>query len=352
MIPLTGILTSLSDVIGCPGVFNAEQDMNVMPRNTVFSPSSPGRVVVMDTPPPIPKVFVKLLTLSMVRPATLDQDAVLKKICMVYPGVTIDQEKVNRFKQVCGYDRNKSNVPAAFIQSLFIGMMSQFISSSFFPINPMGLIQTGQSFELIQPVSPGQKLDLYCRILDMTRKEKGIASRFLMEAALACDNPENKAFAASDEKELVWQGIATYLTRSTPNPPPPKKKQPPQDTHLPVKETIEVPVNTGRRYARVSRDFNPHHLYTWTALPMGFKHPIAHGIWSMARAGASLEKAAGYPTLTGMDGAFKLPIFMPARITLGYSFSGTHALFELRDKAKGLPHLKGSFRFSPTKIGA
>lgn len=342
-------MTSLPDVIGCPGVFNVEQDMNVMPQNTVFSPSGPARVVVMNTPPPIPKVFAKLIALSLIRPTLPGRDTVLEKICMVYPGVTIDPEKVNRFKQVCGYDLNKSNVPAAFVQSLFIGMMSQFISSSFFPINPMGLIQTGQSFELIQTVSPGVKLDLYCRMLDMTRTEKGIVSRFLMEATVADNHPEKNAVAATDEKALVWQGIATYLTRSKSKKSKGKKQQR-QDTPLPVKEVIAVPGNTGRRYARVSRDFNPHHLYTWAARPMGFKHPIAHGIWSMARAGASLEKAAGYPALTGMEGALKRPIFMPARITLGYTFSGSDARFELRDNAQGIPHLKGSFRFSPTKM--
>nr|WP_320191277.1 MaoC/PaaZ C-terminal domain-containing protein [uncultured Desulfobacter sp.] len=320
-----------------------------MPLNTVFLPAGRDRVVVMDTPLPIPKVFMKLISLSMVRPTTLAKDAVLKKICMVYPGVAIDIDRVNRFKQVCGYDTNRSGVPAAYIQSLFISIMSRFISSSYFPISPMGLIQTGQSFELTQAVSPGLKLDLYCRILDMTRTEKGIVSRFLMEAAVAGDHAEKKAFAQSDEKELVWHGIATYLTRSNARKPK-GKNQPSRDIHLPAKEIIDVSANTGRRYAAVSRDFNPHHLYTWTALPMGFKQPIAHGIWSMARAGASLEKAAGYPALTGMDGNLKLPIFMPARITLGYTFSGTNARFELRDKAQGVPHLKGSFRFSPTKI--
>lgn len=318
-----------------------------MPQDTVFFPSGRGRVVVMNAPPSIPGLFAKLICLSMVRPISPAPDTVLEKACVVYPNVTIDPDTVNRFKQVCGYDMGRSDVPAAFIQSLFIGMMSRFISSSFFPVSPMGLIQTGQSFDLIQPVAPNLKLDLYCRILDMTRTEKGIISRFLMEAAGAGDNPATRAFSKTKGKELVWQGIATYLTRSK-TCGPKGKKQPSQDTPLPVKEIIEVPGNTGRRYAAVSRDVNPHHLYTWTARPMGFKYPIAHGIWSMARAGASLEKAAGYPKLTGMDGSLKLPIFMPARITLGYAFSGTDALFELRDKAKGVPHLKGSFRFSLT----
>lgn len=331
-----------------PGIFNREQDINIMPQETVFHPSGRSRVVIMNAPPSIPGLFAKLIRLSMIRPITPAPDTVLENACVVHPNVTINPDNVNSFKQVCGYGMGRSGVPAAFIQSLFIGMMSRFISSPFFPISPMGLIQTAQSFDLIQPVSKGQKLDLFCRILDMTRTSKGIISRFLMEGAVAGDRPEARAFG-EDEKELVWQGIATYLTRSKTRGPK-GKRQPPQDTPLPVKEIIEVPENTGRRYAAVSRDLNPHHLYTWTARPMGFKQPIAHGIWSMARAGASLEKAAGYPKLTGMDGSLKLPIFMPARITLGYTFSETEGLFELRDKTKGAPHLKGRFRFSSTGI--
>lgn len=336
-----------------PGNFNAKQDMNIMPLDTVldtvFLPSGQGRVIVMNAPPSIPGLFVRLISLSMVRPGAPAPDTILENACVVYPGVTVDPDRVSRFRQICGYDMDRSHVPASFIQSLFIPMMSRYISSSFFPISPMGLIQTAQSFELVQPVEPGFKLDLYCRILDMTRTEKGIISRFLMEAALAGGDPATRAFDEAKEKDLVWQGIATYLTRSGTRGPK-EKKQPPRDTPLSVQELIEVPGNTGRRYAAVSRDVNPHHLYTWTARPLGFKQPIAHGIWSMARAGASLEKAAGYPELTVMAGYLKLPIFMPARITLGYAFSGTDASFELRDQATGVPHLKGSFHFSSPAI--
>lgn len=332
-----------------PEIFNAQQDEKIMTQDAVFLPSGREQIIVMKTPPSIPKLFTEMIRLSMIRPITTAPDMVLEKSSVVYPNVIIEPEKVGEFKKMCGYAMGRSDIPAPFIQSLFIGMMSRFISSSFFPISPMGLIQTGQSFDLIRPAAPGMKLDLYCRIVDMTRTAKGIISRFFMEAAPAGNDPEAKAFSEPEEKEPVWQGIATYLTRSKTRKAKGKKPSH-QEPPLPVREIIDVPGNTGRRYAAVSGDFNPHHLHTWTARPMGFKHPIAHGIWSMARAGASLEKAAGHPTLTSMDGEFKLPIFMPGRITLGYTFSETNARFELRDKAKGVPHLKGSFRFSPTKI--
>ena len=50
-----------------------------------------------------------------------------------------------------------------------------------------------------------------------------------------------------------------------------------------VKE-IFVPEDTGIQYAKLSGDWNPIHLIKITAWPMGFKAPIAHGMWTLPRA--------------------------------------------------------------------
>ena len=39
----------------------------------------------------------------------------------------------------------------------------------------------------------------------------------------------------------------------------------------------ELPAGAGRRYARVSGDYNPIHLWALTARPFGFRAPILHG---------------------------------------------------------------------------
>ena len=51
----------------------------------------------------------------------------------------------------------------------------------------------------------------------------------------------------------------------------------------------KLPSNLGRQYASVSGDRNPIHLYDVTALPLGFRHHIAHGMWSKARCLAELS---------------------------------------------------------------
>ncbi len=299
----------------------------------IFTPQGPLTLIPMSKMPGIPGLFAKLICLSMVRPSHLTDDTVLTNTGLVYRSFKIDTEKLNRFKRVCGYEADNDvipEVPAAFIQTLFIGVISKFIGASHFPINPMGLIQVGQSFDLKCPLSPEVPLDLYCRLLDMTQTERGIHTRFLMEA---------KA-----EEHLVWEGVATYFTRAK-NPPPKEKKDREQEIPMPVQETISVPENIGRQYAVVSGDYNPHHLYGWTAKFIGFKRAIAHGMWSLARVCASLEKEFGYPETFKMEGALKLPIFLPGTVTLGVDTQDDRTDFELRDHKKGVPHLKGNFRF-------
>lgn len=298
----------------------------------IHAPQGPETEIPVTSFPGVPGLFSKMIALSLIRPGHLEPGTVLSNPVFVYKNFKMDPAMVRQFKAVCGYgpDSPDSLVPAPCIQPLFIGVISRFISSSHFPINPMGLIQVGQSFSLKRPVAVDESLDLHCRLMDMTQSPKGIHTRFELSAWTG--------------PELVWQGMATYFTRA--KHPPEKEKTPhEQETPLTVRETITVPADIGRRYAAVSRDYNPHHLYPWTAKLIGFKRAIAHGIWSLARTCASLETAFGYPDTLEMEGALKLPIFLPGTITLGFEAQENHVRFELRDRDKGLPHLKGSFRF-------
>jgi len=43
-------------------------------------------------------------------------------------------------------------------------------------------------------------------------------------------------------------------------------------------EEIGVESDTGIKYARITGDWNPHHLYPWTASLLGYRKPIAHGM--------------------------------------------------------------------------
>jgi acyl dehydratase len=281
--------------------------------------------------PVMPAMFFKLLISAMGKQTRIPDHGRVAKGQLCLPNVTPDPIRVQQYRRVCGFVHAPEDptVPPGYLQTLFIGLLARYITSDFFPINPMGLIQTGQQFESRCPVLTRDSLDLFCTLQDMTRTAKGISTRFLLQVYR--------------DKNPVWQGIATYLTRS---PGSKRTSKTVQDTPLPAKMTLAVPPGTGRRYARVSGDYNPHHLSDVTARLIGFNQAMVHGMWSLARTLACLEKAMPLVPPFSVDAAFKLPVFMPATLQLGYKqvvhgHKTRRIVFDLRDAATFRPHLKG-----------
>ena len=132
----------------------------------------------------------------------------------------------------------------------------------------------------------------------------------------------------------VWRGVSTYLHRASGSGsglarPPCRRVAPP-----PASATWHVPARVGTDYARVSGDHNPIHTSRLGARLLGFRRPIAHGMWSKARCLAALE--GRLPDAYTVDVAFKRPILLPATV----AFSATPAeSFALHDPKTGAPHL-------------
>jgi hypothetical protein len=282
--------------------------------------------------PMMPAMFCRLLMSGFTKPSRLTGLDRVTKARLYLPGIPVDEERVLRYRRVCGYSQapDAPFVPPGFLQTLFIGLLARYITSDFFPINAMGLIQTAQQFESRSPVRINDFLDLSCTLDDMTLTAKGISTRFLLETYR--------------ENQVVWQGISTYLTRTrSPENRPGKTLQ---DRPLPTLMTIDVPSGTGRKYARVSGDYNPHHLSNVTARIIGFRQAMAHGMWSLARTLACLEPVMTFTERYSVDAAFKLPVYMPATLTVGkkavITGDGRHRIFfDLRDAGTCKPHLKG-----------
>jgi acyl dehydratase len=75
---------------------------------------------------------------------------------------------------------------------------------------------------------------------------------------------------------------------------------------------------SGREYAALSGDWNPIHLWPWTARLMGLQRPIIHGMHTLGRVCAELERAAGRP-LTQLGGRFRAPVELGRSLVLAAS---------------------------------
>jgi hypothetical protein len=76
-----------------------------------------------------------------------------------------------------------------------------------------------------------------------------------------------------------------------------------------------VPRSAGRAYARVSGDWNPIHLAGWSARLLGLRAPIIHGMHSVGKAAAQLERWSGQ-RVTAISVRFRAPVPLGAAVVL------------------------------------
>jgi acyl dehydratase len=195
-----------------------------------------------------------------------------------------------------------------------------------FPLPLVGLVHLRNRITQKAPLHVGVPYDVSVQIGESRRTKLGIEVDLLT------------TFLA--DGETLWSAVTTVLhrmkslekTRSAPPPPPvavTARYQP-----------FAAPEDTGRRYAAVSRDYNPIHLYPFTAKLLGFNRAIAHGMWSVARSlGLLLPDYGGVPA--ELEIQFKQPLLLPGRVTLKQVRRGDGVDFDLLAREGGKTHLSG-----------
>jgi acyl dehydratase len=113
----------------------------------------------------------------------------------------------------------------------------------------------------------------------------------------------------------------------------------------------DIAADAGLRFARASGDFNPAHLWSWTARLVGFSRPILHGHCSLAMIVHQLGRPAaeaGKPFLRSIEAEFRSPLALPAEVRLmvagGSSESGQN--FRLEEATGGAgkrPYVEGRY---------
>jgi acyl dehydratase len=98
----------------------------------------------------------------------------------------------------------------------------------------------------------------------------------------------------------------------------------------------------GRRYAAVSGDVNPIHLYRLAAKAFGFPRQIAHGMWSTARCLAALQPRL--PDTFELTVSLRKPVLLPGTVSFGARADGDGWVFGLRDAKEDRLHLVGTAR--------
>jgi hypothetical protein len=237
--------------------------------------------------------------------------------------VPVDRDHVAAYSEVCGFPL-KESLPLTYPHLLAFPLHMAIMTSRDFPFPAIGTVHLENALTQHRAISPEEKLQVTARTGGLRPHAKGRAFDLDVDVHSA--------------GELVWQSRSTYLRLGG------------GDREAAAAETTfedvpaggvqwRLPGDLGRRYAAVSGDHNPIHLYGVTAKAFGFPRQIAHGMWSKARCLAALD--GRLPDAVTVEVAFKKPVLLPGTVAFGSTKVGDGYAFSLRNPKNDKPHLLG-----------
>ena len=231
--------------------------------------------------------------------------------------VSVERPHLTEYQRVCGF-RVSDRLPATYPHLFAFPLSMELMTRMSFPFGVIGLVHVENEIEQLRPLSADDTLDVAVRTVDLRPHDRGRQFDIVAEASIA--------------EETVWRSRSTYLHREKEG----SSKSGDRAEPPPASAAWKVPGDQGRRYAAVSGDSNPIHLYPLTARLFGFPRPIAHGMWVKARCLAALDTTL--PDRYTVAVRFKLPMLLPAKA----AFATSDGEFSVHDARSGKPHLSGT----------
>ncbi len=290
-----------------------------------MAPSSPR---VLDVPPRTSALMVKAVLplvpgLNLV-PGIAKSGDTLPDLALTRHDVHVDPTHLASYAAVCGFPR-REYLPVTYPHVLAFGLHLAIMTDRSFPFPAVGTVHIENTLTQHRPIGLDEVLQLTVRPERLRPHPKGRA--FDLRTSVHSGG------------ELVWEGLSTFLRRGR------------SDESVSTAEGLDLPPATpgtvdwrlgaalGRRYAAVSGDHNPIHLYALTAKALGFPRQIAHGMWSLARCLAAVENRL--PDAVRVEAAFKKPILLPGTVSFGTATEGDSRNFALTRPKDDAPHLIG-----------
>ncbi|WP_226665077.1 MaoC/PaaZ C-terminal domain-containing protein [Microbulbifer aggregans] len=262
--------------------------------------------IQLETAPRMSTLYLRALMARGRGPVPEDMQ-VLGSISL--KGQRIDNKRLQAYRRICGFG-NEDHIPPTYPFVLAVPLHLRLLVSEAFPCSVLGVVHVANEIIQYRVIKPGDALDFECTLSGARPVRRGFEFEMVTRVSVG--------------GILVWECISTLLSRD--QRARTKARRPERAIEEPlVADAVSpwtVPGDTGRRYARVSGDSNPIHLYALTAKLFGFPRAIAHGMWTKARCLAELEQTLSMPPF---DQGFRVcinfrqPVYLPAQVQFEYS---------------------------------
>jgi acyl dehydratase len=285
-----------------------------------------NHVLLYDALPPLWPSYARAV-LSR-KPALVPHGGAVPSIEARVAGVVAPARGLAAYRRVCGF-RADGALPLTYPRVLATPLQLALLSSDAFPLRLLGLVHLHERISSARPIAEGERLELRTSLSGHRETERGQELELVTELR--------------SSGELVWTEATGFLARR--RGARTGRSAPPPDAAAADEQEVarwEVASGIGRRYALASGDLNPIHLSRPTARLFGFPRAIAHGMWSLARVAATLAPRLGGAGPLALEASFKLPVLLPARLSLRERRTDAGLAFALRDAGDARPHVTGT----------
>ncbi|HUP91211.1 MAG TPA: MaoC family dehydratase [Solimonas sp.] len=281
--------------------------------------------MLQQMPSPL-SLYTKAVTTRRPKPKGLPN---LPPLEVEMAGLGIDAGLLARYRAICGFPEGGETLPLTFPQVLAAPLHMYLMTQPQFPLPIVGLVHLRNHIEQVRPLRADESLGVKVRLGEAREVKQGIEFDFTTEF--------------SQGEAVVWSAVTTVLHRIA-APKTKSKAPPPPLPELAEYRAFDVPEDIGRRYAPISKDYNPIHLYAPTAKLLGFQRHIAHGMWSLARCLALLQAETPGREPQLLDVQFRQPLFVPAKVALKFQRREDAFEFALLARSSDKVHLTGLLR--------
>jgi acyl dehydratase len=238
----------------------------------------------------------------------------------------IDRRELDDFLRLTGL-RGGDSVPLLYFQAAAFPLQMALVTHPAFPLPIWGALQIRNHLLQHRPIDADAAFDLQTRVAGQRMLEKGA------EADL-----HTTVHAGGT---LLWEGLTTFYYRGrhgAPGAPSPLASAP--EVGDAVLARWHAASGAGRRFARLTGDYNGIHLFPWYARMLGFQRAFHHPQLVLGQCMAHLP-AADAASAQRLDAWFKGPVYYETDVALRASIEAGGARFALVPSGESRPAVLG-----------
>ena len=217
-------------------------------------------------------------------------------------GAQADQGALKDYCETLDINFNNT-LPVLYPHVMAGGMHMHMLAHKVFPIGLLGAVHLKNTITQHQAIAIDDKMDIHAQMGGFRLTAKGVEFDFTTQVKIA--------------DEVVWEELSIYFMAGKFG----GKENPSTETSFELTSLDQlsdvaswaVPKNRGKKYARISGDYNPIHTSKYLAKLFGFKRDIAHGFGILAQAVNQSELANKTSITAGkcqVDVIFKGPLYL------------------------------------------